>query len=111
MTTKVLKMKPAPPDDLADCLAALGAPDTDARSTEERVFDALVAFWREHGRSPSNIEVAQSAGIPPSSCCTVLSRLVSLGRVRRPRRGFYVPDVRKSVDHFSQSARENIQEK
>ena len=80
--------------DIAECLAALNSTQENVRTTDDRVFDALADYWREHNRSPTGVELSRVLSEKRNTVVNSICRLIEKGRVLRPNRGCWIPDCR-----------------
>lgn len=85
-------MKTTTNDRVEEALAKLGAempvPQDQRR---EQVYDCLVTLWKEAGRPPQVIHLAECIGISSSTVTHHLRKLVEEGRVVRLGKGIWLP--------------------
>lgn len=70
---------------IAANFAALGIQNTAVAATADRVFDAYVAFAKEHKRLPTAARIAKALGLCPSSVRNACRSLHDEGRMLKFR--------------------------
>lgn len=82
---------PAPPLRHADRLVSPFRPHWVERTNRDRIYDVVLAHYREHGRSPPSIAVSRDLNIPYSSVRTAMAELRAEGRLLHRGKGVDVP--------------------
>lgn len=94
-----IKPKPIPPTrdaidaDIASALAALGASNFEVRHPEDAVYDVLVSWWRKHKTPPTIVDMCKVLNKRRELIHDHLHHLSVIGRIKRIRRGVYVPII------------------